>query len=191
MSGQEAFERILGSLHEAVLDDTLWPATSGLIDEACGAKGNILVAGDGASRADIEIFFARFCYRGQRREDLERLYFEAYHTVDERLPHIRQLPDSQVAYVDSLFTEEEKKTSLVYNEGLALADTRDCLNVRLDGPHGSRIVWVVADPVDGDGWSSARVGTVERLLPHLRQYVRVRQALVDARCAGCVGRRAA
>ena len=34
MSRQELFERLLGSLHEAVLDDTLWPETSRLIDEA-------------------------------------------------------------------------------------------------------------------------------------------------------------
>ena len=35
MSDQDAFERILGSLHEAMLDDSHWPATSALIDEAC------------------------------------------------------------------------------------------------------------------------------------------------------------
>ena len=92
MSGQEVFERILGSLHEAALNDALWPATSSLIDEACGSRGNCLTFGDGVSRDDIEIFFARFCYRGQRREDLERLYFEAYHAVDERIPRLRQLP---------------------------------------------------------------------------------------------------
>ena len=175
------FERILRALHEAVLDDDLWPVASGLIDEVCGTKGNMLLSGNGASQDDIEIFFAQFCYRGQRREDLEREYLGTYHAVDERLPRIRHLPDSQVAHVDSLYTEEEKKTSLVYNEVLASADTRDCLHVRLDGPCGSRIVWVVADPVHGDGWSSARVETVERLLPHLRQHMRVRQALVDAR----------
>ncbi|MDE0001854.1 MAG: helix-turn-helix transcriptional regulator [Rhodospirillaceae bacterium] len=180
MSERELFERILGSLHEAALDDAHWPATAGLIDEACGSKGNSIVCGDGASQDDIEIFFVRFCYRGQRREDLERLYFETYHAVDERLPPIRQLPDSQLAHVSSLYTDQEKKTSPVYNKGLALADNVDCLNVRLDGPDGSRIVWVVGDPVDGDGWSSGQVETIERLLPHLRQFERVRQALVDA-----------
>ena len=184
MSGQEPFERILGSLHEAAFNDTHWPATAGLIDEACASKGNFLVFGDGASRDDIEIFFAQFCFRGQRREDLERLYFGTYHALDERLPRIQQLPDSQVAHVGSLYSDEEKKTSPVYNEALALAHTRDSLNVRLDGPGGSRIVWVLADPVGGDGWSTGRVRTVERLLPHLRQYVRVRQALVDARALG-------
>ena len=184
MSGQDLFERILHSLHAAAFDDALWPAASGLIDEHCGAKGSFLVFGDGAARDDIDIFFARFCFGGQRHTALERLYFETYHAIDERLPRIRSLPDSQVAHVSSLFTEEEKKTSAIYNEALPLADTGDSLNVRLDGPEGSRIVWVVADPVAGDGWSSSRVEAVERVLPHLRQFVRVRQALVDARALG-------
>ena len=184
MSGQELFERVLGSLHEATLDDALWPATSGLIDEACETKGNFLTFGTEASADDVDIFFARFCFRGQRREDLERLYFTDYHALDERLPRIRRLPDSRIAHVATLYTEDEKKTSPVYNEVLALGDTANSLNVRLDGPDGSRIVWVAADPVDGDGWSTARIETVERLLPHLRQFVRVRQALVDAEALG-------
>ena len=184
MAGGNLFERTLAFLHEAVLDDALWPAASGLIDEACESKGNMLITGDGASPDDIEIFFARACYRGQRRKDIEQGFFEIYHPVDERIPRLRCLPDSKVVHVNSLYTEEEKKTSLTYNEGLALADSRDSLNVRLDGPQGSRIVWAVADPVDGRGWPSARVRKLRRVLPHLRQYVRVRQTLVDARALG-------
>ena len=185
MSRQSEFEQILTSLHDAVLDDTLWPTTSGLIDEACGARGNLLVTGDGASHDDVDIFFARFCFRGERREDFERRYFAAYHACDERIPRLRELPDSRMVHISSLYTKEEKRTSLVYNEVLGLAHTRDnSLNIRLNGPGGSRIVWVVADPIDDHGWSSSRVETIERLLPHLRQFVRVRQALVDARALG-------
>ena len=45
MSEQPAFERILASLYDATLDDTHWPATSTLIDEACGIAGNALLVG--------------------------------------------------------------------------------------------------------------------------------------------------
>ena len=44
----------------AALDDGRWPATSGLIDEFCGAKSNTLVTGEGAAPEDVNIFFARF-----------------------------------------------------------------------------------------------------------------------------------
>ena len=86
--------------------------------------------------------------------------------------------------VPSLSTEAERRTSAVYNELLPRTRGRDGLVVRLDGPHGSRIVWSIGDPVDGEGWSSERVRTIERLLPHLRQFVRVRQALAGAGALG-------
>ena len=47
MSEPRAFERILASLYDAMLDDTYWPDTSALIDEACGLTGNALLVGEG------------------------------------------------------------------------------------------------------------------------------------------------
>ena len=35
----------------------------------------------------------RFVFRGRRREDLEREYFEVYHPHDEALPRVRALPE--------------------------------------------------------------------------------------------------
>ena len=144
-----------------MFDDARWPGVSALLDEVCGAKGNFLVVGDGVSHDDTVIFFAQLCYRGQRHVELERQYFEIYHALDERLPRLRQLPDSQVMPVSSLYTEEERKTSVIYNACLPSTDTRDGLNVRLDGPDGSRIVWSTADPVGGDGWSSGQIQTIK------------------------------
>ena len=46
MSQQDAFERVLASLHEAMLDDSLWNRTSALIDEACRSMGNKLILHD-------------------------------------------------------------------------------------------------------------------------------------------------
>lgn len=184
MSPQDLFERILASLHEAALNDARWPAASALIDELCGSKGNLLVSGDGAARDDIDIFFARFCYRGQLHAEWQREYFEVFHPLDERIPRLRHLPDSRVVHASSLYTEEEMRTSVAYNDALSRSDTQDSLNVRLDGPDESRIVWVIADPTDSDGWSSSQVEMIQRLLPHIRQFVRVRQALVDSRVLG-------
>ena len=184
MNRQDSLERILESLHAAVFADARWPATAGLIDEFIGTKANSLVFGDGASQDDVHIFFAQICFRGLRNRELEREYFGVYHSFDERLPRIRNLPDSRLAPVPSLLSEDERKTSVVYNELLPRTHGRDGFVVRLDGPHGSRIVWSIGDPVDGEGWSSERVETIKRLLPHLRQFVRVRQALVGASAIG-------
>ena len=99
MSQQHAFDHILASLHVASFDDAHWLVTSALIDEACGAKGNMLVFAAGISHKDVEIFLARFCYRGQRHEEWERRYFEVYQARDERIPRLRQLPDSRLVPV--------------------------------------------------------------------------------------------
>ena len=65
MSGHDAFERILTSLHEAMLDDVHWPTTTALIDEACGLTSNALLVGEGP-KDDLRVLFAGLYYRGQR-----------------------------------------------------------------------------------------------------------------------------
>ena len=65
MSGHDAFERILTSLHEAMLDDVHWPTTTALIDEACGLTSNTLLVGEGP-KDDLRVLFVGLYYRGQR-----------------------------------------------------------------------------------------------------------------------------
>ena len=179
MSDQEAFERILALLYNAMLDDRHWPATSALIDAACGTTSNGRMVSEGP-KDDIWATALGFYSRGQRREDLEREYLEVYHPIDERVPRVRQLPDSRLIHVKDLYTPQELKTSPTYNEMLLLNHHQDSLNVRLDGPDGSNITWGLGDPVASDGWGSSAITMVQRLLPHIRQFVRVRQALVNA-----------
>ena len=179
MNSQDAFERILASLYDARLDETRWPATSALIDAACGLTGNGLMVGEGPPD-DVRALFIGLYSRGQRREDLEREYLENYHSIDERVPRFRQLPVSRLVHITDLYTAEELKTSPTYNELLGRAGMQDGLNVSLPGLDGSHIGWGLNDPVDSDGWGSSRITMVQRLLPHIQQFVRVRQALVRA-----------
>lgn len=99
----DIFDRVLVSLHDATLDDAHWPSASALIDEACGATGNSLVVGDGFGD-DVHVYFAAFHRRGERREEVQRSYFEDYHLRDERLPRLRRLPDSKLVRIPSLYT---------------------------------------------------------------------------------------
>ena len=180
MRQPDAFERIVESLNEAMLDDAVWPRASALIDEACGARGNFLVFEDGSSADDFRFLFAKTYYRGEDRAGWLREYFRTYYPVDESLPRWRRLPDSKIGRTADLFSEEERRTSLAYNEAAPRFEYDNGLSVRLDGPDGSRIAWGIANPIDSGGWTTSRVDMVARILPHLRQYVRVRSALVDA-----------
>ena len=180
MSDQDAFERILAALYDAMLDDTRWPATSALIDEACCLTGNALLVGEGPKN-DIQILFVGLYYRGQRRTDLEREYLEVYHPINECIPRLRQLPAGHLVRFKDLLTAEELKTSRTYNELFLRGKYQNGLNVLLDGPGGSRMTWGLGDPVASDGWGSSQITMVRRLIPHIRQFIRVRQALVRAR----------
>ncbi len=179
MSEPPTFERILASLYDAMLDDTHWPATSALIDEACGIAGNALMVGEGP-QDDIRVTFVGLYYRGQRRPDLEREYLDVYHPINEGIPRLRQLPDGHLVPIKDLYTAEELHTSRAYNEALRRGQYQQGLNVRLAGPGGSPMTWSLADPIASEGWGSSQIAMVRRLTPHIRQFIRVRQALVRA-----------
>ena len=184
MSKREAFERILASLHEAALDREGWSTASGLIDDALGTHGSCMVFGDGTSNEDARIYFAWCIMRGQRHRELERAYFEEYWHRDERVPRMRDLPDARLFHNSELYTEEELKTSAAYHELLVRHHGGNAIVARLDGPNATRIVWIVNDPVDKDRWSSEQLDSIRYLLPHIRQTVRVQQALAGASVLG-------
>ena len=177
-------QRIVELLNESMLDDGRWPETSALIDKAIGTKGSILTFGDEPTKGNVRIFFSKCYYRGVDRSAGQRDYFRNYHGEDEHLPRLRVLPDGKIVPIVGLFSEQELKTSRTYNEALLRFDGQKGLNVRLDGPRHSRIIWGIMNPVDGNGWSSSQVNVIRQVLPHIRQYVRVRTALADGGALG-------
>lgn len=184
MSPRSPFEHILASLHKAALDDAHWPATACLISEITRTKGNALVHGEGPTRAEAEFSFVHFCVDGQHRPDLERKYFRDYWLWDECGLRIACLPHGQLVQTADLFTDREKKTSPAYNEVWCDIQMQNGLSVRLNGLNGSHIGWNLADSLERGGWHSRQIALIERLLPHMRQFVRVRHVLSESRALG-------
>ena len=182
MNPDDAYERCLAALYEAALDDARWPAASALIEESVGAHGSTLSVGEGFGD-DVRLHFARFLSRGESRGDVAREYFQVYHPHDEGLPRLRLRPHGQLVHVPDLYTEDELKSSPVYNEGLRGWGSHEGLDVRFDGPDGQRIVWTLSNPVGGD-WQSAQLRLLEHLLPHIHRSVLIRQALAAADALG-------
>ena len=183
MNRPDDFHRMVVALQEATFNDAVWPEAAALIDENCGIVGHQLVVGEGFGD-DVQIYMSRFYNRGQRREDLEQLYYADYHAADERIPRVRLLPHAKLVHVSELYTEDERRTSPVYNEALPLSHSQNSLNVRLDGTDGCRVGMALGDPVGQNGWDNGQIETIQRLLPHVRQAVRVRQALHSAEAYG-------
>ena len=179
MSQQDNFDRIVSALHDAALDDTLWPSASALIDEAVGMAGSHLIIVSGHSRDDAEFIFGDMYCHGEL-SIFGAEYATTYFSHDERFPRLFHLPDSQVFHVSEVFPSSTLKTSPVYNEGLRRFGARNGLNLRMDGPAGLHIAWAFTDSLDSTGWRSEQVTFITSLLPHIRQFVRVRQALARA-----------
>ena len=53
-------------------------------------------------------------------------------------------------------------------------------SIRMDGPNGLQVIWVFANAASPSGWTAEQTAMINRLVPHIRQFVRVRQALVGA-----------
>lgn len=179
MSEQDALDRILASLYDAMLDDARWPDTSALIDQACGLTGNALAVGEGP-RDDTRVAVVGTYYRGQRREDVEREYLETYHPTDERVPRLRQRPYGRLMHVSEQYTSDQLKRSRTYNDFLIRVQYGNSLLVILEGLDGSCIGWSMGDPVASDSWGASQIAMLTGLAPQIRQFVLVRQALVRA-----------
>ena len=95
MSQQDQFDRIVSALHDAALDDRLWPSTSALIDDAVGMTGSHLTVVSGYVRDDVELLFGDHYDHGELN-GWGRIWARDYFSHDERLPRLLHLPDSQV-----------------------------------------------------------------------------------------------
>ena len=181
---EDRFGLILASFYEAALERGGWTSVSCLVNDIIGTRGNCLGFGEGRPWVDEIISFVRICAGGERREDWERRYFESYYRQDERIAHISRLPSGHLLYNEDVYTGAQKMRSPLYNELLREIEAQRGLQMRLDGLAFSQIVWMFADPIEPDGWGTDQIRMIEGLQPHVRQFVRVRQALADAGALG-------
>ena len=184
MSGRDAFGHVLAALHQAALEPEKWPVASGLIERASGAKGSALMVCSEPSIRPESVCYWRVCFAGRRYADLERSFVRDYWRYDERIPRVRRLGDGTLVPTRELYTPEERESSPTYAELMGRTDMQQGLHVRLDVPDGLQIVWALGDSTDTRGWSSVQIDTIERLLPHIRLFASIRQALADTRALG-------
>ena len=191
MDRQDRFDSAVESLHEATLCDARWSDASALIDLACQCRGNHLVILDRHTRGRPEWLFDQLYFNGNSAAELGQEYVSDFYPRDERflprhgrIPRFMALADCRVVGITHLLTERERKTSPVYNEFLRRTEGQHGFNVRMDGPDALDIGMGFGDAVGTGGWSSVDVEIIERLLPHIRQFVRVRHALIRADARG-------
>ena len=95
-------------------------------------------------------------------------------------------PPGTLIHTDSLLSEEVRRTSATYNEYLVPNAGENCLNALLPGVGDLQVAWSLVGPGGGapGDWTDEQVQAIRLLLPHVRQFVLVRQALAAARADG-------
>ena len=181
---QDDFDRIVASLHQFSLDAGCWDETAALLAESFQAANHHLavVGGDGS------YLFGRMDFEGKPRLGLEQYFALNDFVRDERTPRIMALPHGRIVSGNALFTDHEKRTSYVYKKYFASPPEFpgrriDQLFVRLD--FGDAMGgWCLGRTDDTGDWTSGRIALMERLLPHVVQFVRVRQSLAKVKAWG-------
>lgn len=180
MGLQERIELALTALREAQLDESRWQTAAALFDDACGLDGNHLSIISGDSLESAQMLFSQLYKRGEPDEELDLLYRRDYMAIDERLPRLLHLPDGELQHCTELFTELELHSSPTFNEYLVPTGAGNSLNVRSDGPHGLHVVLALVPTGRDSDWTNQQIETIQVLLPHIRHFASVRQALADA-----------
>ena len=183
MSQEDRFSRTLESLYAAALADGSWDSVACLVEDLIGTSGHSLTYVGLGPRGESEIWLSQFFVDRERREDLKELYFSDYYKRDEAIPRLAGLRDGELVYKSDLYTDQEKRTSPVYAFRI-LHGTQNGLFMGIDGLDGTSIAWSCANSTQRGGWGHDQVTTLKRLVPHIRQFARVRRAMATAKALG-------
>ena len=178
----DRFDAAVAELYRAALADVPWASAAALINDLVGTHGHSLTylgldAGGGLPRVHLSRFFVG----RERRPDLEQLYFREYFRRDEAVPRLYGIRDRELVYKADLYTHEEKKTSAAYNRFRRVHNTENGLFMGIDGLEGCGMLMSFGNSTVREGWGKDQIRTIGRLVPHVRQFARVKRALADAR----------
>ena len=178
------YDRLVSLLYEAVLDDKVWPRIYQSLGATAGVEGAHLVIVDGAS-ADPNVVFSQLHVDGRPAPEIEERYVRDYFAIDERVPKLPQLPTARLVHNDSLFTDRERKFSVAYNEFLRAVDGTNQVLIRLSGHQRPEFDMWVLTKLNSQAWDAQQTRLIERVVPHMGRFLRLRRALA---CAQAVGR---
>ena len=172
----QEFERIVGGLHEAALDDMAWPRAAALVDAAGAMHSNHVFVVDQRPSGALEYVFGSWHSHGAPLTALEREYGDTHFRTDERVPRLLRMPAGSWIHATDLSADDGAATPAIVAEQTGA----DQLMTRLDGLDGLHVVWAATRLASQGGWRRAHLDALRRLLPHRRAAVRTRQALAKA-----------
>ena len=184
MITEEAFAHVVQNVYRAAVADVTWVSAAGSINDMIGTHGHSLTYAQAGALDGPVIHMARFFVAAQRRQDLEQSYFRNYYPRDEAIPRLYGLRDGELVHKADLYTDREKRMSATYNEFRRAHHTQNGLFLGIETHDGSGVVMSFGNSVEREGWGNDQIQTIQRLVPHIRQFARVRRAMADAEALG-------
>lgn len=181
---QERFEKVVEDLSRAALAHVSWDSVAASVNDLVRTVGHSLTYAELRTRGAPIVHLARVFVGRERRSDLEQLYFRDYYPRDEAIPRLYGLRDGELVHKSDVYSDEEKKASVAYNEYLCVHGSENGLFLGIDGQDGGGIVMSCGNSTAREGWGNEQIKLIEGLLPHIRQFARVRRALADASALG-------
>ncbi|MCY4571656.1 MAG: helix-turn-helix transcriptional regulator [Gemmatimonadetes bacterium] len=171
-------------MNRAALGHVTWVSAATSINDLIRTGGHSLTyfGANPATRIPA-IHLSRFFVGAEHRPDLERSYYRDYFRRDEAVPRLVGIRDRELVYKSDIYSDQEKKTSVAYNEFRRVNKTENGLFMGIGGIDGCGLIMSFANSTEGNGWTGDQLGTIRRLAPHMRQFARVRRALADARAS--------
>ncbi len=184
MIAEDTFAHVVQNVYRAAVADVTWVSAAASIDDMIGAHGHSLTYAQAGTLDGPVIHMARFFVGAERRQDLEQSYFRNYFRRDEAIPRLYGLRDGELVHKADLYTDREKRMSAAYNEFRRAQHTQNGLFLGIETHDGSGVVMSFGNSVEREGWGNDQIQAIQRLVPHIRQFVRVRRAMVDAKALG-------
>ncbi len=184
MSAGDRFQVVVDNLYRAALAHVPWVSVAALINDLVRTVGHSLTYAGTESGTVPVIHLARIFIGRERRSDLEQLYFRDYYPRDEAIPRLYGLRDGEMVHKSDLYTEEEKKSSIAYNQYLCRHGAENGVFVGIDAHDGDGIVMSCGNSTEREGWGTEQVRILMGLLTHIRRFARVRRVLADAGALG-------
>ena len=181
MAGADRLGRVLEHLYKAALGEVTWASATGAMNDLIGTTGQSITYLEVGPGGEPEIQLSRFYLAADCRDDLRRLYYRDYYWRDEAIPRLAGLADGELAWKSDLYTDQEMKTSAAYNEFRVPNRTQNGLFTAIHGLDGSAVVLSCGNSTEREGWGNDQVRVIGLLAPHIRQAVRVRRAMANAK----------
>lgn len=185
MRRQDRFDQAILALHDAALGDGDWHVANAALQNACFADASHIGIVSAYGGNSAEFAFSKVSSRILDPGEAEREYVYDFYPTDERIPRLLRLPNGRIAPNTDLYSAvERRRTSGTWNDFLCRLGTTNQLNVRLDGPDGSDILWALTRHFRSPDWGEEDLKVVRSLLPHFLHAVLVRQTLAAAEALG-------